>query len=393
MSDRAELLASTSSHNSYRRCSFRRRRQPLACRAISELGAEPARYSMPSLSSSTTTSLADVYPWCTNSRGDNDGGERRSAVDAVIVADSVESDGRFVLYQHAARILLSSSNHDNKLLWLACGPTPPRLVLRSLKKLGYDHHHSNDNNQRQKLQIRCLASEIGDAVLADEEEEFSPETFVKRLYRQIKEWVVNADEAGADDQDEGDIGSKNSDKDGERRRWIVLDDVSSLACLIGSDRLAYALVMSIKSLLLSQSQRQQRLGLMVRCSNDFDQELCWKNTTSAGGISSGGGRAMRHKNYDWFGAGGGGDDRGNATPTSIPWERSLIELADYVVDVCPLPSGASRDVHGRLIITPAPSTLATCTKKNATSLTTTGQPLVFNYCLTDNDAVAIRIQR
>mmetsp|Transcript_12767 Transcript_12767/g.18188 ORF Transcript_12767/g.18188 Transcript_12767/m.18188 type:complete len:150 (-) Transcript_12767:35-484(-) len=36
---------------------------------------------------------------------------------------------------------------------------------------------------------------------------------------------------------------------------------------------------------------------------------------------------------------------------SLAWERALVELADGIIDVSPLPSGYSREAHGRLIFT------------------------------------------
>ena len=35
----------------------------------------------------------------------------------------------------------------------------------------------------------------------------------------------------------------------------------------------------------------------------------------------------------------------------VAWERALVEMADGIVDVTPLPSGFAKDVHGRLVFT------------------------------------------
>ena len=64
-----------------------------------------------------------------------------------------------------------------------------------------------------------------------------------------------------------------------------------------------------------------------------------------------------------------------------PWERQLVEMADTVVDVVPLASGYSREVHGRLIFT---SKAVSATIKQQES---------YNYCLTDNQALVIRVVR
>ena len=74
-----------------------------------------------------------------------------------------------------------------------------------------------------------------------------------------------------------------------------------------------------------------------------------------------------------------GNDDGSKDDDECPWERQLVEMADTVVDVVPLASGYSREVHGRLIFT---------SKVGPASLQD-----VYNYCLTDTQALAIRIVR
>jgi hypothetical protein len=79
----------------------------------------------------------------------------------------------------------------------------------------------------------------------------------------------------------------------------------------------------------------------------------------------------------WLGGGGGGGSNGNDGQVDYgePWERHLVELADVLVDVTPLPSGVTRHAHGRLYISGRTVHVAS----------------VYNYCLTDQAVLAMRL--
>jgi len=179
----------------------------------------------------------------------------------------------------------------------------------------------------------------------DESGEFDTELFMKELYHSIRTWI-QSDEATS-----GDL--------------IVLDDVSGLASLVG-ERLTYCFLLSLRALV----KRTKSCTLLIRSSHDYDMDILKEQDTSS--VRAGGSR-----NVDWVGAGGASD-----APIYIPWERSLPELADTIVNVEPLASGYSREAHGRLVFVSQPQ------GDVSSSLT----PIVMNYCCQDTSVSAIRLR-
>jgi len=382
---------------------------------------------------STAPALCDVVPWSTDDAC------------TILVLDSLDSDGRFVLYQHAAQVLSSQSatpstatggglrrrrhkipQRQQRLMWLSGGPSTPKLIRQSLRKIGcapgaigssggsfsaagtgsapspYDRTDGSQNRSSSLLTIRSLVSELSDFLQPQIKIESSScsdnedgdgnnlqfELFVKRMYGQIKQWVGDNGEPAAADSDHDPCPAPTC--------WIVLDDVSTFASIVG-ERLAFAFIQSLRSL----SVRNGRFGLMIRCLNDHDQQA-WKDAEElkdAPSTATGGDIPL------WLGAGGRGYQRRYSDDAEIPWERSLVEIADFVVDVCPLLSGASREVHGRLIFTRKPASAIGSSggdqeaesrgvRKTSSSIraSTLSSSLVVNYCLIDNKVLAIRIQ-
>jgi hypothetical protein len=243
------------------------------------------------------TPLAQVAPWKAN--------------ETVLITDSVEYDGRFVLYTIAAAV------SNCKILWL--GNTTENLIRSSFKKM--------QGGDLSRVTVHSVPTLIEAKVQSGD---FVEEAFVKDLYNIVRKW--RQEHAGD--------------------AWVVFEDASMLATMVG-DRSAYALVFSLRCL---SKKATAPFGFAVRCSNDADMDDLRTTAKSA--------------NTDWFGAGGKRIAESNDT---IPWERTLTELADTVVDVVPLVSGKTRDVHGRLIFT------------------TTSATTVFNYCLNENQVHTIRI--
>jgi hypothetical protein len=279
-----------------------------------------------STGNSIHTPLSQVFSWQEN--------------ETVLIADSVESDGRFVLCTLSSQVLSRRSN----ILWLCSTAITDQLILGALKKIGCDkmatmsaylpENGHPTPEMLPRLTIRSIPTLLDHALGHVEDEAFNEEIFVKDLYQKIKVWRLLQDKS-----------------DQHSESWVILDDVSALATLVG-ERLTYGLVLSLQALKVKHP-----FGLAIRCSNDSDIE--------AAGL-------MVVRSSDWFGAGG---EAAHNDRSTIPWERTLTELADTVVDVLPLASGYTREAHGRLIFT-------------GRSTETTA---VFNYCLTDNQVLAIRI--
>jgi hypothetical protein len=275
----------------------------------------------------------------------------------VLVCDSVETDGRFLLHTLCTQALAG----NGRVLWLTGGPVTETQVATGLKKIGCDAATGYlRNGASPSLNIKSLAVEIATQTLvADDDQAWNAEAYLKKIYKDIKTWVQQQD-------------------DSKGPSWVLLDDVSALASLVG-ERLVYCFVDSLSA--LASRLGEHSFGLMIRCSHDVDQEFLKEQALNDNNTNPG-----------WVGA--GGQSRDLQRQEWIPWERHLVELADGIVDVVPLTSGYSREAHGRLIFSEQPGGRG-WSDGNSSSTQATSTPwnkLVINYCIQDNGVRAIRLR-
>jgi hypothetical protein len=364
-----------------------------------------------------TIPLQEVIPWSPNT-------PRK-----ILVCDSIETDGSFVLSTMTAHLFssmsLSSSSvmqtkglnrHQMPLsrgLWLSGNASTERQVASTLKKLGCDagaaylrknnNDNNNVNNSHNGLTIRSLALEIADLILKSDSSEngedycqFDRERYLKSVYNDVKAWVNDISHDNIEEE------SKAAESDSS---WIILDDVTALASILG-DTMVYCFVESLLSLVNQpKTSSTRQCGLIIRCSGDLDQML-YRIEGNEGKDHSG-----------WFGAGGLSHKQATHETlykTFVPWERALEESVDAIIDVLPLLSGFSREAHGRLIFSETPngrgwknlqsrdsristpshsagptSKLSSRTNKTKSS---NWNKLIFNYRMQDNGARAIRLR-
>lgn len=341
----------------------------------------------------------------------------------VLVQDTLESDGRFVLYQLAAQVLLpvqqdsmdpptisktrdssSASQREisGSIYWLSASPYSESQIRGALEKMmagasssarlstgSYAPQFSSarkEQDRSNRTKIRCLPLEIAKASegeCASNEDDAANNVdwrwqFLDRLVRDLQSWL-----------------------DESRRQstlpcWIIVDDVSSLGMFLGY-RLVYSWIRSVHALCYQKDNGSTVCGLAVRASADADFELWRENQQQQQQHHQGDGtitldvtKRLRHSAQppqpDWVGAGGSRTLIAQQQMTMmIPWERALVELADVVVDVVPLTSGASREAHGRLTFT--------ITHPTDDSRNGRWKSSVCNYCQTDNGVLAIRIDQ
>jgi hypothetical protein len=296
----------------------------------------------------------------------------------ILVSDSIESDGRFVLHTLAAAAASaatsSSSSSSHHVLWFCCGAVTDQLTLSSLKRMLASGSGSGggdkaslvasaslpDGINTQKipppsvhasaaaadatstaeatttptsstLTIRSVPSLMDKFLLSESIETKDEEWLARMLLGIVHDWVLTRRQHGS--------------------LLILWDDVSTLASIMG-ENLTYGLLVSIQAL----STMTRPLGLVVRYSHDVD--VAWEESPDA----------------MWLGGGGNGGN-GRVESCGLPWERNLVELADVLIDVTPLPSGVTRHAHGRLYITGRTMHVAS----------------VYNYCLTDQAVLAMRM--
>ncbi|CAB9507139.1 expressed unknown protein [Seminavis robusta] len=261
-----------------------------------------------------------------------------------LVSDAIDTNGRFLLYTLASQVLSSASNNSNdkkkgRVLWLGCGPLTQEQILQGLRKIGCDRSvlatSTQANHKEPKsLTIRSLCVELSHKMLLqDDSHQDINKVFMKEMMQFVDQWLL------LDNNSNNEMGTP----------WIILDDVSTLANLVG-EQLVYQFILQLcakshaggDGVTMSTSP-----GVILRCSNDQEDE----SLPVYSGASLKGHQA-------WFGAGGANNSTQQQQQAihseEPPWERSLVELADGVMDVLPLASGYTRELHGRIVLTEMP---------------------------------------
>jgi hypothetical protein len=265
--------------------------------------------------------------------------------ETVLVCDSLETDGRFLLYSLA-------TTTKRSVLWLGCTSTTSKQIATALKKMGSDaanaflkqtattastaHTTRTHTHWNRPLHIHSLLVEVSERLLAVEE--FDAQLYLKDLYQRIQTWIQFSD-------------SSNNDSESSPA-CIVLDDVSALATLVGQG-LAYCFVASIRA-----ACRRTGTRFLLRCWHTNHETSSASPPAASATVPS------------WIGAGGRHHE---AQHHAAAW---LVELADQIMDVVPLATGYSREAHGKLVVT---------------SMRNRKQVLVVNYCLQDATVSAIRL--
>ena len=417
----------------------------------------------------------------------------------ILICDSVETDGSFILSTMVAQLFSSSSSslpslspttgvsaasseysgngtttsnqqrrtqnmtplpirrqqqqqQRRRALWLSGNASTEQQVASTLKKSGVSNTNKNID-----LTIRSLTVEIADNLILatndgnddnknngngsnqneirhPNEQLFDRERFLKKVYEDIKAWINCKSEENENGRTDTTRHSDHVDADSDEKllesvddpsSWIILDDITALASILG-EKLVYFFLESILSFILrcqeeeneciiedetttaltirkkSKKRRQRRCccGLIIRCSNDVDQML-YKITTAGNHNDNG-----NNDRSGWAGAGGQYFKKAFhdtlLSTTSIPWERvALEESVDAIVDVLPLPSGFSREAHGRLIFSEPPNGRGWRNDSSSTTTSTSSSKIannnywnksIFNYSIKDYGVRAIRLR-
>lgn len=293
-----------------------------------------------------SVNLIDVLPW-----GDNPPISIHSKT--TLLCDSVETDGRFMLYTMAFQCL--SPSHTSKdafgggssestskithVVWINCGIRTDDQIRSAMKKIGCDVRSSNG------LDIVNVNFSFSHSACVDEKSsELYLDDNLKTTFQKVSCIVKE-----------------------QKQVLIIVDDATTLSNIYGVSK-TLGFLQSLRSLLQRQTQSNVEKecsvpnGLVIRISHDFDQEQFYqsqaafdKNVTGNQTLNyiGAGGRAMSLK----LGVGNSEHEISMLEAMCafefnfIAWERILVEIADGIVDVLPLSSGFSKDVHGRLIFT------------------------------------------
>ena len=282
--------------------------------------------------------LQDVLPWIKG------GSITTTEHSSILIHDTLETSGRFLLHLTAKE---GATKRNARILWLCCtAGQNKRLIEQALSKI--ESTTRGSKTDRSKISVRSVVQEMNHAIenhtRSSSDIEFDPHKFVRELYYSVRAWYQETAECPA---------------------YVFVEDVSALANLVGQ-RLSYAFVFQLHTMQeernANQGSGKAELSLLVSCASD-EQLISHSSTSSS----------------PWIGAGGRQHSSMQQAESSGPlWECSLVELANWIVDVVPLTTGISRTVHGRLILTPK-------------SLGSASDAVVVNYCLGENQVWATRV--
>jgi len=387
--------------------------------------------------------LTDVLPW-----GDTVPTSGRT----VLICDSTETDGRFLLHALASQCLsspssssssssllqVSSSNpikssstfrrnskqiqntsansKSRKVLWIHCGSQTDHQLRMAMKKAGCDSNSiSTSSSQLYILNVmNDLCENLNVNEYTNNNDDYVYDSYLKNLYLKIKQWVKNI--------------SKSTILESSKDPLIILDNVTLLSIQFGS-KATYALIQKLQALIRpsslgipfhnrksseeSNNNNISRGGcLAVLCSNDIDQEYYLNSTQqSHRNTNVTGGKIVQYIGGSGRGILCDSEEMSILEQRSIyeleqqnVWERSLIEISDGIVDVVPLTSGFARDVHGRLLFTERLGSMGWKDANDAIGTRTGGSmnvtntrksnfsTTVVNFCCHDNGVRAIRLR-
>ena len=304
--------------------------------------------------------LIDVLPWGFK----NPPSEGRT----ILICDSHETDGRFLLHTIASQCLSSRSDYHPsvntsvhssstspagnpaasasikkepfKIIWIHCGMKTNANILAAMRKIGCDLRLNEDmvdiipilaHFSQPEGQTQQKNSEEGPD---SGSEQMNDENYLKSVYRSLKQ-ITNSN----------------------AKYTIIIDNCSLMSTFFGA-ALTYGFITKLRSLVRNGVKQGKDTGLVILASHDSDQENYIHSTDQQGQNKSVAGSKQMH----YIGAGGRGvlhdteaiarlEQDARYELGEMVWERSLVELADGVVDVVPLASGFAKDVHGRIVFT------------------------------------------
>ena len=307
-------------------------------------------------------------------------------IPTILINDTVETDGRFLLYTMTSQYLTSLSsissnvrfkNHSSNIkstlpkentsrrniFWVACGPTTERQILTSLHKIGLDVQNPSHGNHAKKnesdvIKIVPVALELANSILHEKESNIYGD-YLKSVYKRFCSSIKAKRKNSSDD----DL-SKANQFDGT---LVIIDDVSYLTQLFGA-----TFVMTFIQKLKHELQRSISGGILIIRSRidlsihnahllefDWSHQIQNKNRNNTNTRKNVSGLNHHFPNSastsTWLGAGGGNhivsehSHYAQFPQPRILGQSILLEVANAVVDVLPLSSGFAREVHGRLV--------------------------------------------
>jgi hypothetical protein len=280
----------------------------------------------------------------------------------ILVTDTIEADGRFILCHLAAVAQQQQQQQQqqhptnsssggpspSRVLWIACGGgggTDTSTVRAAIRRLGAAGSAETVSVQSVPAMILDEQILMGQNKNDDHDHDHDAISDKRRLllWEQLLSMIQ-------------DWRQQVTVSDDSLYPLLIIDDMSTLAVLMG-EREAYLLAYWARDLSLALD-----FHLVIRSLGTDDTSF--------------------QVPIAYFGAGGKQDTYtvdDDDDDEAYCWEAGLAELADQIIDVRPLASGYSREAQGRFFITDKQQE-----NKNKK------RRLLYNYLLLDNDVRVFR---
>jgi len=273
--------------------------------------------------------LVDALPW-ENDRPPNHGS-------TILVTDSLETDGRFILQILACQYLSSKEqsnggnyNNNNRVVWVSCDATNERQLVTALKKFGCDSRNlpsqtsllsQTEKEDHLHWKFLSVPQIISSTISEHTDSTDILESCAKTVHSQIRDFSLSAS-----------LAAKQGEPLTKCGTLVVFDNVSSLVESLG-EVLTYAVIQRVRGML-----RSNGCGcLVMRISNEL-QDISGELTT------------MLTQERRTLCVGFGGEQESISSVSSFE-NGLMVELADGIIDVLPLQSGFSNEAHGRIAVT------------------------------------------
>ena len=283
-----------------------------------------------------STSLVDAFPFSTTV-GITDNDKKKT----YGIFDCIDTDGTFIITNLLSYLKQQQQQQQQqqtkvpKILWIGCGPftSQSQNIIQALKKSNCDFGRTLPSS----LWIHCIPTDLATHVFSPtkndsdemkDDDDWDSNEYLRKLIQTIQLQITKMTTSG-----------------NEEEVVMVLDDVTALSMLVGNTNAFYFL----------QKLRSMNHTIIFKCSHELESQKDLPLVHN---------KPIQRQQMPWIAAGGGSSSSGGRYDSSHYWESTLVDLADEIIDVLPLPSGFSKQVHGRIIFTSRSSTNISSTMVN-----------------------------
>ena len=254
-----------------------------------------------------STLLVDAFPFsCTDKKK------------TYAILDCIDTDGTFLITNLLSYI--KQQTKTVKILWIGCGPftSQSQNIIQALKKSNCDFGRNPSS-----IWIHSISTDLATHIFSsterkDDDDHWDPNEYLRKLVQTIQLQIMKM--------------ITEEDSSSGEEVVLVLDDLTALSTLVGNANAFYFL----------QKLRAMNHSTIFKCSHELESQKDLPLVHN---------KPIQRQQMPWIAAGGTGTSSNSSNSCSNYWESTLVDLADEIMDVLPLPSGFSKQVHGRIVFT------------------------------------------